>query len=517
MEEVEVDAGDAIRLILQFLKENQLVNTLQSLQEESQISLNAVDSTEALQHDIHHGRWDNVLQQTAALECSAATMADLYELIVLEMMESQEFDVARHLLRESAPMRALRESQPERFARLDKLTKKMKVDASELYGGSTRQQHRERVAQQLLNEVTEVKPSRLLSMLGQALKWQQMQGLLSSGDYDLFRGASKELVTDRVDKLARKKAGKIKFSQSSLPQCAQFSLDGSALVSGTKDGFVEVWDADKCKHRKDLPYQAKDEFMMHDSGVTAMAFSRDGSLLATGSDDGKLKVWKLSSGLCLRTFDRAHTQSIHSVCFSKDGTQLLTASFDQLIRLHGLKSGQTLKEFRGHEGFVNCAVFSGDGEKVISSACDGTVKIWKTKTAECIRTIRSFDESLGVDVDIVSLSLVPNPTGEESIIMCTRSNAMYMSNFDGELLRTFRPSTVGENLGNFVGSTLSPHTKWLYAVTDKGYLVCFSIESGMVEFSTQVVRGDAFGVSHHPHRNVVATFGSDGYIRLWKA
>ncbi|KAL7692210.1 hypothetical protein Plhal304r1_c007g0028731 [Plasmopara halstedii] len=36
---------------------------------------------------------------------------------------------------------------------------------------------------------------------------------------------------------------------------------------------------EKCKMRKDLDYQAKDEFMMHDASVTAEAFSRDGELL----------------------------------------------------------------------------------------------------------------------------------------------------------------------------------------------------------------------------------------------
>lgn len=80
---------------------------------------------------------------------------------------------------------------------------------------------------------------------------------MPGADYDLFRGGPKETVVERTEKPARRAAGKIKFSKTSAPQCALFSRDGRMLVTGTKDGFVEVWDVDKCKLRTDLEYQAK--------------------------------------------------------------------------------------------------------------------------------------------------------------------------------------------------------------------------------------------------------------------
>ena len=99
-------------------------------------------------------------------------------------------------------------------------------------------------------------------------------------------------------------------------------------MTGSLDGFVEVWDHDTCRLRKELPYQARslvrslgsgyvsvclpvdfpeaphlnphtqtklteqanEEFMMHDIAVMAMAFSRDGEMLATGDTDGIVKV-----------------------------------------------------------------------------------------------------------------------------------------------------------------------------------------------------------------------------------
>lgn len=170
-----MDARDATRLILQFLKENQLFSAMRALQEEAQISLNAVDSVEAFESDILNGRWDKVLQQTRALECSPKATMELYELIVLEMIEVRDTDVAVQLLRGSAPMAHMKQTQVERYRRLETLTQRTSFDVNEVYAGVSKQKRRSDVAQLFKNEVSTVAPSRLLTLLGQALKWQQLQ------------------------------------------------------------------------------------------------------------------------------------------------------------------------------------------------------------------------------------------------------------------------------------------------------------------------------------------------------
>ncbi len=65
---LDVDSGDVIRLVLQFLKENGLLSSMQQLQKESGITLNTVDNVDTFLNDIRHGRWDLVFTQIGVLK-----------------------------------------------------------------------------------------------------------------------------------------------------------------------------------------------------------------------------------------------------------------------------------------------------------------------------------------------------------------------------------------------------------------------------------------------------------------
>ncbi|OEH80504.1 WD-40 repeat-containing protein [Cyclospora cayetanensis] len=529
---VEIESADVIRLILQFLSESNLPRTVQMLQEESGVSLNAVENVDKFVADVQHGKWDEVLKTAAMMSLTEETQQMLYEHIFYEMLELRETELARLLLRETAVLQQMRQQDPEHFKRLDQLATRPFFDAKEVYQGTPKEKRRSAIAQALAVELDSVPASRLLTLVGMALNYQKQRGMLPpTAEFNLFANATKRGRETR-ELYPQDIAKSIRFTNKSHPECAAFSPDGRYLASGSIDGFVEVWDWQLGGLNKDLQYQRENHMMMHETAVVAIAFSRDSEALATGSalvlllrggfcppgsQTGQLKVWLVATGQCIKKIDKAHDAAIASICFSKDNTHLLTGSFDTTARIHGLKAGKTLKEFRGHLTFVNCAIYLPDNSRILTGSADGKVKLWDAKTQDCLSTftppIPPHMQAAQCLPSVMAVILAPRSLGMDLIYVCTKSNTISLMNYSGKAIKTW--TSGKKHGGDFVAACISPRAEWILCAGEDHSLYCFANATGKLEHVMKIHEQDVIGLAHHPNALKVTPAGchsQTGYI-----
>lgn len=125
------------------------------------------------------------------------------------------------------------------------------------------------------------------------------------------------------------KLGKvIRIGEGAKVDATIFSVDGKYLITGSSDGFIEIWDHDNGQLSMDIPYQQNEQFLMHNDPVITLTFSIDGELLASATSKGQIKVWQTFTGKKCWQFSTDKSSSITYLAFSLDGTKLISGSVD---------------------------------------------------------------------------------------------------------------------------------------------------------------------------------------------
>lgn len=68
------------------------------------------------------------------------------------------------------------------------------------------------------------------------------------------------------------------------------------MITGSKDGVIEVYDPKTLQLASDILYQNDNIFMMHSSCITALKSSSDSDYLASSSIDNLIKVSNIKTG-----------------------------------------------------------------------------------------------------------------------------------------------------------------------------------------------------------------------------
>ena len=120
----------------------------------------------------------------------------------------------------------------------------------------------------------------------------------------------------------------------------------------------------------------------HTDVVSALTFSLDGTLLVSGSKDKTVKLWDVQTGGAVKTFNTAKAflpTAISSVSISPDRAMIASGSQDGRIHLWDVRTGEGLPPMMYHRSEVTAVSFlPTDSRRLISSSLDSTVRQWNT-------------------------------------------------------------------------------------------------------------------------------------------
>ncbi|KAH8066615.1 hypothetical protein JL722_1062 [Aureococcus anophagefferens] len=567
---VEIDASDVVRLVLQFLKEHGLSSSAAELERESGVLVNAVEAKGRLVGDVRSGRWDAVLPALASVELPAEAAAAVHEHACYELCDAGEGDVARELLRHKT-LQKLRGAEPERFLRLERAVGRAAATGgyggeapwpgrgASARGGRGRRRRRRRRRR--------AGPPREFVGYGPALAGALRRPARLRRPPSASSGDARRRSLKSEERPPKRAAGAVRLGAGSKPLCCAFAPDGSALITGSSDGFVELWDPASCRLRTDLPYQRDDELLMHDAPVLALAPSLDGTALASGDRDGCLKVWRLATGQCAQVPQgaaagrgagrkQAETSGkrpreepsksgtshpfpaqVSAVAWSRDGSQLLTASSDGAVRSHGLKSGRTLQQFRGHGGSVSAVAYlrsSGEAsDAVVSGSADGTVRVWDPRSAETVSTfsppkaLATLERRAVADKERAVVAVLQQPGSESKFFVVDKSPTAVLADLrTGVAVAAFssrdepaKPPSEAARSGSpaaTVAAALSRPRGDASPRRGQGPAASTSERRARPRCPIDDAK-DVVGLAVHPHRNVVASFGDGDKLLLWKS
>ncbi len=168
-----------------------------------------------------------------------------------------------------------------------------------------------------------------------------------------------------------------------------FTTDSKYLIScstdksqsSRKDKILKIWDASTWQLFKTFTvidttveenlYYHQDHF-----SINSIDISPDGNHIVSGSKDGKIEIWDFNDGSIKNTI-QGHKDEINVVKVTPNGKYIVSGSNDKSIRIWDFSTGNLIKSLMGHTMEINAVEITSDNNFIISGSNDKAIIIWK--------------------------------------------------------------------------------------------------------------------------------------------
>ena len=161
------------------------------------------------------------------------------------------------------------------------------------------------------------------------------------------------------------------FSHGTMLYHAEFSPDGTKVVTASNDHTARVWDATTGQQQLALP---------HDGEVYDASFSRDSRKIVTSSRDKNARIWDSRTGKLLKSL--GHPDTVWQARFSGDGRLVATACQDGTAQLWDVETGTRVNQPGKQASRVKWVMFSSDGHLFVSIDEGGIACFWDVTTGQ---------------------------------------------------------------------------------------------------------------------------------------
>eukprot|EP00762_Andalucia_godoyi_P001882 ANDGO_06123.mRNA.1 putative WD repeat-containing protein alr3466 len=238
----------------------------------------------------------------------------------------------------------------------------------------------------------------------------------------------------------------------------------------------------------------------HRGAIRQCQFHPTGMYLASTSDDGAIGIWSMQGrNEMMKSWMELADEPQRCLSFNVDGTHLATAGYKR-AHIWDAERGQVITSFDAHALQVYGIHFHPTFNVAVTCGDDHAVKVWDLDSGKCVHRFeghRSWVHSARFSEDGMLLGSASNDTTVQ--VRDWRVNTTLFS-----LTQHRAPVTCVDFGGGFVFSGCRDTCVRVFSASTGDMVLDFAAHSGSI-----------FSMAYASNLGLLATSGSDGFVRLW--